>query len=39
MEIQSEFMDTDDVLKQDLNKVWFNLKEPNADSESDCFDF
>ena len=39
MEIQSEFMDTNNVLKQDLNNVWLDLKEPNTDSESDCFDF
>ena len=39
MEVQCEFMDTNNVLKQDLNKVWFDLKEINADSESDCFDF
>ena len=39
MEVQSEFMDTINVLKQDLNKVWFDLKEANADSESDCFYF
>ena len=39
MEVQSEFMDTNNVLKQDLNKVWFDFKETNADSESDCFDF
>ena len=38
MEIQSEFMGTN-VLKHDLNKVWFDLKETNIDSESDCFDF
>ena len=39
MEIQSEFIDTNDGLKQDLNKVWFNSKETNANSEGDCFDF
>ena len=33
MEIQSEFMGTN-VLKHDLNKVWFDLKETNTDSES-----
>ena len=34
-------MDTNNVLKQDLNlnKVSFDLKETNTDSESDCFDF
>ena len=32
-------MDAKNVLKQDLNKVWFDLKETNTDSESDCFDF
>ena len=26
MEVQSELMDTNNVLKQDLNKVWFDLK-------------
>ena len=39
MEVQSEFMDTKNILKQDLNKVWFDLKGANADSEHDCFDF
>ena len=39
VEVQSEFRDTNNVLKQDLNKVWFDLKETNADSESVCFDF
>ena len=39
MELQSKFMDTNNVLKQNLNKVWFDLKETNAYSESDCFDF
>ena len=39
MEIQSEFIGTNDGLKQDLNKVWFNSKETNANSEGDCFDF
>ena len=39
MEIQSEFMDTNNVSKQDLNKVWLDLKETNTESESDCFDF
>ena len=39
MEVQFEFMDTDNVLKQDLSKVLFDLKEANTDSESDCFDF
>ena len=39
MEVQSEFMDTNNVLKQDLNKVWFALKETNPESKSDCFDF
>ena len=38
MEVQSEFMDTN-VLKQYLNKVWFDLKETYAYSESNCFDF
>ena len=38
MEVQSELMETN-ILKQNLNKVWFDLKETNADSESDCFDF
>ena len=37
-EIQSEFK-VKNVLKQDLNKVWYDLKETNTDSESDCFDF
>ena len=39
MEVQSEFMDTNNALKQDLNKVWFDLKETNKDSEKDCFYF
>ena len=39
MEIQSEFMGTNNVLKHDLNKVWLDLKETNKDSASDCFDF
>ena len=39
MKVQFEFMDTNNVLKQDLNKVWFDSKKTNADSESDCFDF
>ena len=32
-------MDINNALKQDLNKVRFNLKETNTDSESECFDF
>ena len=39
MEVQSEFMDANNVLKQDLNKVWFDLKETNTDLEGDHFDF
>ena len=39
MEVECEFMDTTNVLKQDLDQVRFDLKETNADSESDCFDF
>ena len=39
MEIQSEFLDANNVLKQDFNKLWFDLKETNTHSESDCFDF
>ena len=39
MEVQSGFMDANNVLKQDLNKAWFHLKETNTDSESDCLDF
>ena len=39
MEVQSKFMDASNVLKQDLHKGWFDLKETNTDSESDCFDF
>ena len=39
MEIQSEFMDINNVLKEDFNKLWFDLKETNTHSESDCFDF
>ena len=31
-------MDTNNVLKQDLNKVWFYLKRNKTDSEN-CFDF
>lgn len=37
MEVQYEFMGRNNVLKKDLNKVWFDLKETNADSESECF--
>ena len=37
MEVQYEFMDRNNVFKKDLNKVWFDLRETNADSESDCF--
>ena len=32
-------MDTNNVLKHDLNKAWFGLKETKTISESDCFDF
>ena len=39
MEFQFGFMDTNNILKQDLNKVWFDLKGTNADSESDCSHF
>ena len=39
MEVQSKFMDANNVLKQDLNKWWFDLEKTNTDSESDCFDF
>ena len=39
MEIQFEVMDTNNVLKQDLNKALFDLKETNTDSESHYFDF
>ena len=39
MEIQFEVRDTNNVLKQDLNKVLFDLKETNTDSESHYFDF
>ena len=39
MENQSEFIDTNNVLKHDLNKMWFHLKETNIYSQSDCFDF
>ena len=39
LEIQSEFLDTNNVWKQYLNKELFDLKETNTDSESHCFDF
>ena len=39
LEIQSEFLDTNNVWKQYLNKALFDLKETNTDSESHCFDF
>ena len=39
MEVQSKFMDANNVLKQDLNKWWFDLEKTNTDSEIDCFDF
>ena len=39
IEIQFELIDKNDVLKHDLNKVWFDLKDTKTDSESDCFDF
>ena len=39
IEIQFELTDKNDVLKHDLNKVWFDLKDTKTDSESDCFDF
>ena len=39
IEIQFELIDKNDVLKYDLNKVWFDLKDTKTDSESDCFDF
>ena len=39
MEIHSEFIDTSNVLKHNLSKMWFDLKEINANSESDPLDF
>ena len=39
IEIQFELIDKNDVLKHDLNKVWFDLRDTKIDSESDCFDF
>ena len=39
MKVQSEFMNENNALIQDLNKLWFDLKETNADLESDCFYF
>ena len=39
MKIQSGFIDTNNILKDGWNKVWFHLKERNTNSENDCVDF
>lgn len=39
MKILSEFIDTNNILKDGLSKVWFHLKERNTNSENYCFEF